>query len=177
MSSKKLKLKKQIPESWTDALQQFLYLKQAQGLAPRTLEDYRKHVTHFFTKYPQAYQEENLKQSIFEYMAQNVKPGTYNIRLVYLKAFYGWCASEGIFTTNPLDGFHRKKDEGRIVNIDPDVLSRLIALPDKGTFAGLRDYTLILLTLDCGVRPKEALSLLISDINTKFLKQEEVHCK
>jgi site-specific recombinase XerD len=160
-SKNKQKMKRQIPASWTDALESFLFWKQAQGLAPRTLEDYRKHVTQFFTRYPQAYQEENLRKSIQEYIAQTVKPATFNLRLVYLKAFFSWCLAETIFSFNPLSGFKRKKDGGRIVNIDSDVLKKLIALPDRDTFSGLRDYTLPLLTLDTGIRPSEALSLKV----------------
>jgi site-specific recombinase XerD len=124
LSKKKLKIKRGIPASWTDALQSFLFWKQAQGIAPRTLEDYRKHVTQFFTRYPQAYQEENLRKSIQEYMAQPVKPATFNLRLVYLKAFFNWCVAERIFALNLLSGFKRKKDGGRIVSIDSDILKR-----------------------------------------------------
>ncbi|WP_207744497.1 tyrosine-type recombinase/integrase [Desulfallas sp. Bu1-1] len=42
-------------------------------------------------------------------------------------------------------------------------------MPNKKTFAGLRDYALILLILDTGIRPKEAFSLLVSDINLRNL--------
>ncbi|MCX6090858.1 MAG: site-specific integrase [Candidatus Atribacteria bacterium] len=35
----------------------------------------------------------------------------------------------------------------------------------KKTFAGLRDYCLVLLTLDTGIRPGESLSLLPRDLN------------
>jgi site-specific recombinase XerC len=98
-------------------------------------------------------------------MAQPVKPATFNLRLIYLKAFFAWCIQEGIFTENPLDGFKRKKVEGRIVNIQEDVLTKLLSLPNQETFAGLRDYALLLLTLDTGIRPKEAFSLMAEDIN------------
>lgn len=39
-------------------------------------------------------------------------------------------------------------------------LSKLLKLPNKNTFAGLRDYVLIVLTLDTGIRPGEAFGLL-----------------
>jgi len=38
-------------------------------------------------------------------------------------------------------------------------------MPDKKTFIGLRDYALMLLTLDTGLRPNEALSLTTEDID------------
>lgn len=51
-----------------------------------------------------------------------------------------------------------------------ETLSKLLNLPNTKTFAGLRDYSLILLTLDTGLRPKEAFCLLITDINLRSLE-------
>lgn len=158
-------LKKKKLERWEDALQQFILWKQAQGLAERTLEDYRYHVSHFFNLYPEANNTKNLKTALLKYMTEKVKPTTYNLRLTYLKAFFSWGKNEGFFAENPLQGFKRKKAEGRAVTIDIEILKKLLALPDKKTFAGLRDYGLILLTLDTGIRPSEAFSLLEDDIN------------
>jgi site-specific recombinase XerD len=103
-------------------------------------------------------------------MAQQAKPAHYNLKLVYLKAFFNWCLQEGIISENPLLQFKKRKDEGRVVNLATDVLSQLIALPDKNTFTGLRDYALLLLTLDTGIRPKEAFYLLPTDINLHALE-------
>ncbi|MFZ5650120.1 MAG: tyrosine-type recombinase/integrase [Bacillota bacterium] len=103
-------------------------------------------------------------------MAQPVKPATFNLRLIYLRTFLDWCIQEGIFTENPLAGFKRRKTEARIVNIDENTLTRLINLPNKNTFAGLRDFALTLLTLDTGIRPKEALSLKVDDVNLRSLE-------
>ncbi|RYD05022.1 hypothetical protein N752_11705 [Desulforamulus aquiferis] len=46
-------------------------------------------------------------------------------------------------------------------------MQQLLTLPNQKTFSGLRDFALIMLTLDTGIRPKEAFSLLESDINLK----------
>lgn len=103
-------------------------------------------------------------------MGEEIKPATYNIRRNYLKQFFSWCLSEGVFIENPCDSLKKRKDEGRVVKLDAEVLSELIALPNKKRFAGLRDYALILLTLDTGIRPKEAFSILISDVNFRSLE-------
>ncbi|BAF60316.1 integrase [Pelotomaculum thermopropionicum SI] len=171
MAKKKVAtVRKEVPDTWQEALQGFLFWKQAQGLAERTLTDYRKHVSQFFNRHPKAYNSKNLKSAVLEYMAQPVKPATFNLRLVNLKAFFDWCIQEGIFTDNPLAGFKRRKAEGRVVNIEEEKLARLLTLPNKETFAGLRDYALLLLTLDTGIRPKEAFSLLVDDINLRSLE-------
>lgn len=163
-------IKKEVPATWEEALQEFLFWKQGQGLAERTLADYQSHVNQFFRRYPKAYSSPKLKVSVLEYMAQPVKPATFNLRLIYLKVFFDWCIQEAIFQENPLAGFKRKKTESKIVNLEETVLTRLLALPNKETFAGLRDYALLLLTLDTGIRPKEAFGLMVEDINFRSLE-------
>lgn len=155
-----------------DALQNFIFWKQANGLSDLTIADYKRHVTQFFTRYPDTDLLDNgLEKCLFDYFSdKSIKATTYNNRLVYLTSFFNWCCEQGILLTNPLSSVKKRKAEGRIVNIDESVLKKLLKLPNQNTFAGLRDYTLILLTLDTGIRPKEALSLSVNDVNTTSLE-------
>lgn len=162
-------IRKSVPKTWEEAMNGFLIWKQAQGISDRTKKDYNSHINYFFSRYPQAYPQ-NIKPAVLEFMAQPVKPATFNLRLVYLRAFFEWCIRQNIFEDNPLDGVKRRKTEGRVVNLDEKILTRLLSLPDKKSFSGLRDYSLLLLTLDTGIRPKEAFSLLIEDINLRSLE-------
>lgn len=155
--------------TWEDALQEFLYWKMAQGLSDTTIQDYRKHIRQFFNRYPDAFDEKYLKDRLLQYLAQPVKPATYNLRLIYLKVFIQWCMQEGIYCSNPIASFKRKKDEGRVCFIEEESFQKLLTLPDTSTYAGLRDYTLILLSLDTGIRPKEAFNLNISDFSFRTL--------
>lgn len=91
-------------------------------------------------------------------------PSTFNLKREYLKAFFNWLVKSGVIEANPID-FPKKKDEGRARVIPKAVIEKLLSLPDKKTFTGLRNYTLIILTLDTGIRPKEAIRLLPSDFN------------
>lgn len=167
-SGKVVRLNPETYISWEEALDAFLTWKKAQGVSKTTLEDYQIHVRRFFNRYPKAFKDPKVfKKSAMEYMGQDVKPATYNLRLVYLRAFFKWGVEEGIFQENPLKGLKRRKAEARIVNIEDDILERLLELPDQKTYAGLRDYVLLLLELDTGIRPKEALNLYPPDINLK----------
>jgi site-specific recombinase XerD len=162
-------IKKECPATWEEALRQFLWWKQ-EGVSKRTVEDYKLHVTMFFKRYPAVYAEKgSLKKAVFEYMGQQIKPATYNMRLIYLRAFFGWCLKEAVVTENPFNELKKRRDEGRVVNIDCDILKKLLSAPEAKTFAGLRDYALLLLTLDTGIRPKEAFSLLPDDVNLRSL--------
>lgn len=138
--------------SWEEALRGFLFWKQAQGISKTTLQDYRLHVIRFFTRYPDCWSDGDLKNSAIEYMADDIKPATFNLRLIYLKVFFEWCVGEGKLSQNPLKGFKKRKAQPRIVEVPENTLQRLLELPNKKTFAGLRDYALLLFTLDTGTR-------------------------
>ncbi len=155
--------------TWEEAMEQFILWKQAQGMAPRTIEDYRFHVGLLFRRHPGSWPDE-VKDAIIEHMAEPVKPATFNIRRKYLKAFFEWCVDEELISENPLARIKKRKDEGRVVNHDTELMSKLISMPNKNTFSGLRDHALMLLSLDTGIRPGEAFSLLPSDVNLRSLE-------
>lgn len=152
--------------TWEQALEQFLLWKLAQGRAPRTIQDYRYHVNWFFSRYPELKldDEHSLRLSVVEYMAVQCKPAYYNLKLASLRGFFEFCRVEGYVSINPTEGLKRRRAEGRTVNIDTGLLKQILALPDQTTFVGVRDYALLLLQLDTGIRPKEALMLLLSDV-------------
>ena len=105
-------------------------------------------------------------------MGEKIKPATYNLKLNYLGAFFKWCVEEGCMLGNPLHDFKRRKATGRVVVIPEKILQQLLELPDLKTYAGLRDYVLMLLTMNAGIRPKEAFSLMIEHLD---LAQRTVH--
>lgn len=151
---------------WTDALTEFLELKHVQGLSKQTKSDYTRTVTLLFKRYPDAWEsDEKLKLAAYDHLSQDIMPATFNNRLTYLRTFFKWCVESGKIGANPLVNIKKRKAESRIVSIEKKVLRDLLSAPDQSTFVGLRDYTLMILTLDTGIRPKEALSLLPCDFN------------
>ncbi len=149
---------KNLYSNWEDALKGFLFFKQAQGISKTTLNDYKRHVEYFFKRYPDSWSDGKLKPFILDYFSDNLKPASYNLRLIYLKAFFTWCVKEKYLQENPLSGFVKRKATGKIVDVPEDILQQLLSLPNKKTFDGIRDYALLIFTLDTGCRPKEALS-------------------
>ena len=148
------------------ALERFLLVKKAAGLSETTLEDYRRHVNYFFRRYPEAWDDQDeLKEATLRHISEANQPATRNLRLIYLRAFLKWCKQEGYIAENPLENIKPKKAQPRIVDIPVEKLKELLELPDQRTFAGLRDYALILFQLDTGIRPKEAFHLLIDDFD------------
>lgn len=79
-----LKISEHIPTTWEETLEQFMSWKKAQGLSNQTLDDYKRHVSQFYNKYPNVFdsQPRQLENQLCEYFAESIKPATYNNRLV-----------------------------------------------------------------------------------------------
>ena len=160
--------------SFQEAFDDFMLFKTADGLAKRTLKDYRYHITKFF-----AWCDENridawgdydtLSKAVRAYFVQLVdcSPGYYNIARQNIRAFFDWCVKHGILSKNPAGFLKKRRDDPKIRCVDMEDLKKFLALPDRNTYAGLRDYVIMLLMLDTGIRPGEALSLKPEDFDLR----------
>jgi site-specific recombinase XerD len=167
---KSVKQKIKSANPWEDALQSFLLFKKAEGLSERTVFDYKKHVNQFFRRFPNAWENtDTFKSCALEYMGDDIKPATYNLRLNYLKIFFLFSIEEKYIDANPLQKLKKRKAMERIVDVHYSTLQKLLTLPDKNTFSGLRDNALLMFVLDTGIRPKEALNLTLQDFDLKHL--------
>lgn len=161
--------RKRLSTTWSGALDEYITWKRAQGLREITLKGHRDVIGLFFRRHPEAW-DGKLTEAAYAFMGEKIKPATYNIRRNYLRQFLAWAVKEGFLDSNPLASLKKRRDEGRLLSLDEETLKRLLALPDRKTFAGLRDYALLCLTLDTGIRPKEAFSLLKADVNLSSLE-------
>ncbi len=146
-----------------DVLPLFLNFKRATGISQRTQKDYRSILTLFFRRHPDAL--DHPRERTMEFLGGYKNPNTYNIRFQNLKVFWDWMAAEGFFrgSRHPLAGLKKRRPRGRIVQLEEKEVARLLEQPDKKTFTGLRDYALMLLQVDTGIRPGEALQLMPED--------------
>lgn len=155
--------------NWQEILDNFVLFKRAQGVGGRTIWDYEYLIGKFFEKYPDIQDYDTLEKNVLRYFADlsDNAPGTFNLRRKNLNTFFIWCVSQGIIPANPIRHIKIRKDEGRIRPIPEEELKKLLELPDLKTYVGLRDYALILLSLDNGIRPSEAVFLTSAHVNTK----------
>src|SRR5690606_13327728 len=86
-----------------------------------------------------------------------------------LRVFFNHLLREGIVTTSPMDNvqYQREQKETFEVFTDEDV-ERLLSAPNRRTYTGLRDYCMMLVLMDCGLRIGEMTSLRIKDVNFKL---------
>lgn len=164
------------PQGWEEALADYLFFKQSQGLEETSLNDIAQKVGQFFRTFPDAWSGSPKRAAQAWLGEQGIKPATYNLRLGNLKGFFEWAIAEGLVSENPFCGYRMRRKEPRIVDIPDEVLRRLVDLPDRSTYAGLRDRAFMLLTLDTGIRPSEGRMLLVIDIDlsagTVTIRQE-----
>ncbi|HHY37513.1 MAG TPA: tyrosine-type recombinase/integrase [Clostridia bacterium] len=169
-----LKLAPKVTTCWDDVADYFLLFKRSQGVSQRTLEDYSYHLSLFLRRASLAdiQDYESLRASVLRYFADgsSLAPATFNTRLKILRSFFSWCVSEGYIPANPVEGIKNRKCGETPRAAGEDTLRRLLSLPDVRTFAGLRDRALLILTLDTGIRPKEACGLRIGDFDLRGLE-------
>jgi len=100
---------------WLGLLEEFLQDKRLRGRRERTINDYRRYVNEFFKCYPNLVDWrpglglEVFRKCVLEYFQKyyHMTAATFNIRLVYLRAFLAWCKNKGIFGNNPIDGIKK----------------------------------------------------------------------
>ena len=149
-----------------DIMPAFLLFKKASGVTPRTVASYGEVLEMFFRRFPDALDKP--RERTLEFLGQYENAYSFNMRFSYLKVFWNWCLEEGYYRgdgVHPLRGLKKRKTQGRIVQLEEKDVAALLRTPNQKTYCGLRDYALMLLSLDCGIRPGEALQLLPDDFH------------
>jgi len=87
-------------------------------------------------------------------------------RIRTLKAFWSWLHREAHIDSNPLAGLPLPKvPKNRIVILEKEQIIQLLRAIDKYTPLGARNYTILLLLIDTGLRISELTCIKITDIN------------
>ena len=120
------------------------YLKDAIGtvdVAQITKQDIREHV-------------------ILRMMDAGLKETTINSRLRAVRAFFNFLAREALIVRNPMKTVSLVKEkQDAIETFSAEQVRLLFRAPDMRTFTGNRDYTMIMLMLETGVRLKELVGI------------------
>ncbi|QSO49172.1 tyrosine-type recombinase/integrase [Alicyclobacillus mengziensis] len=177
------------------AFELFYHAKSGEGLRKRTLVDYKNHhrylVSWLTEIHPQVeYIEDVSPQLLREYIyylshekpqyeghpykSDNDKsklglsPGCVNVRVTTMKSFFAWLHREAIIPSNPTVNIKKQAvEEDTIEAFTDDQIELLLQQPNKHTYAGFRDYILMRLLLESGMRINEVLSLTTENIDFK----------
>jgi site-specific recombinase XerD len=83
-----------------------------------------------------------------------------------IKALWGWLAREGHIDENPLSKFPLPKVPQKMLHImAPGQVEKLLATVDRHTVLGARNYLIILLLYDCGLRVSELIRIKLEELD------------
>jgi integrase/recombinase XerD len=88
------------------------------------------------------------------------------------KAFFNWCLGEELIDRSPADA--RFKPPKPVKKIKPtfteDHILKMLSVFDTGTVLGFRNYVILVLLLDTGMRLSELASLRVEDVYETYVK-------
>ncbi len=164
-------------DEFFDLFDKFYQLKSMEGLADRSLKNHALHMKYFEEFICHLHPTDTVccfdievcrmyvNYMLDEKQLSNV---TVNIRLRTLKTFLKWLYIEGYLDNDISTRIKLLKEPKDVIKplSDKNVLKMLKA-PDMTSYDGFRDYALMLLMLDCGVRVNEAVNIKVADVDLK----------
>lgn len=176
-----------------ETITEFLLAKQAERSSDRTIRDYKTHFRYFQKWLEMSHHNLRLVEIttkvIHEYISymsnekqhyddhptrsRRSKPGSFglspmtvNVRIRTLRAFFNWCYRNGKIRVNVVQDVKLQKvDQDTIIAFTSAQVKQLLSIPDRSTFSGFRDYVMMMILLDTGLRVSELLSLREEDVN------------
>jgi len=98
-------------------------------------------------------------------------PSTVNGYIRSLKAFLNWADREGYELSIDARKVSRLKEPQRVPpTLTAEQIASMLAAPSERTFLGLRDFTMMALMLDSGIRLGEVRGLEVGDVSIPFVQ-------
>ncbi|OPX94268.1 MAG: Tyrosine recombinase XerC [Pelotomaculum sp. PtaB.Bin104] len=112
--------------------------------------------------------EDILNEYIKNMRSAGKKKNTINGRIKTLRVFFRLLHKKGYISHNPALSLETiRGPQSEIIPFTSEQINVLLARPDQTTFAGLRDYMIMQLLLDTGIRLEELCSVKVSDVDLK----------
>lgn len=159
--------------TWEDAVGQFIDSMKIKGLAYHTMRWHKENLLAVlkslkildFPTDPGLVNEKMLREVVLRMVDGGLSPTTINHRVRSIKQFYQYLTAEALVSDDPAERLERKKSKNVVIEtFTEEQLNALLAAANKDRFVGFRDYTMMLLLLDTGVRLSELAGIKLSDI-------------
>ncbi|AJH67880.1 MULTISPECIES: tyrosine-type recombinase/integrase [Bacillus cereus group] len=171
----------------------YMFAKEAEGLVRKTLEN-KKGYFLVFHRYLEEHHEDvtpntldtnTIREFLYylkndhvkhknnhcvkeKYKSVGVSVSYINTIMKHMRAFYNFLVEEEYVQLNPFTKIKSLKEvQDNIEALSVDQLKTLLKQPNQRTYAGFRDYVLMMLLADTGMRISEALNLQQEDIDFK----------
>jgi len=158
--------------------EKFIQDKVLEGLASTTINGHKENFKYFKKYINEEYQSgadciaidsEVLKGYVY-YMLQEkqFKPCTINVRLRTLRCYLKWLYDEEYLNYNYAMKLKLVRvPEDTIKPLSDKDVKKMLNATDKTSYSGYRDYVMMVLMLDCGVRVGEAVNIKVEDVDLK----------
>lgn len=169
----------------------FIRSKEVEGLKPRTIQDHKTFYGYFrrwlSTHYPTLTVDQLTTDIVRQYIyymlteqplfevhkqlakfndRQGLSPATVNIRTRSLKCFLKFLYDEGHLSTNIAPRLKLQKvPTDTIGSFTKEEMLLLLSATNQREFVGFRDYILMVVLFDTGMRINEVLNMLAKDID------------
>jgi integrase/recombinase XerD len=98
-------------------------------------------------------------------------PSTVGTYVASIKAFFQWCVNEGLLVSSPAARLQKPKAPQKVkVTLTSEQVEKMLAVCDTETRVGFRDYVMLLLLLDTGMRASELCNLQVSEVYPRYVK-------
>jgi integrase/recombinase XerD len=148
------------------------FLRAERNLAPRTVDAYAVDLRGWLEDLSRRNVEvaRATREDVLEHLAllgqQGLSPRSRARHLAALRGFHRFLEDEKLCPSNPTDDLDTPKHGRKLpIFLTLDEVERLLAAPNEGTLAGIRDRAMIELLYATGLRVSELLKLSLNDIN------------
>lgn len=175
-----------------EAIQFVVKLKRARNLKERTIRDYVTNMNYFVGWVRDGYGDIEIRavsaDLLREYVIwcatekayygghpykgdygegrKGLSASSVNVRIRVLKTFFNELYTEGIIEHNPTSNIAlMRQDIDTVEPLSEEELKRLLRVPNQNLFAQFRDYVIMTVILDTGMRINEICSLEKHDID------------
>lgn len=161
--------------SLKDAIKEFLYAKRAENVSENTIDNYK----YTFSDFKKFLDEErtiaSFDRSIFrKYLIhlqsqdRDISQSTVSINYRNLHTLFEWLVTEEYIESNPLAEISKPKTKDkypRILNEEQTKTLLKAAKKDIKRLAGQRNYTMLQMFIETGLRLNELIKAVISDLD------------
>ncbi len=161
-------------ETFYEVFKEFLAIKKLEGSSDRTIADYQHHINIYFKRFLEIERISEtellniglIRNYIGHMQDKNLKSSTINVRLRTLRAYIRWLSKEGLINNSIPTRFRLVKQEEKKIRILTDLqIKKLYNVIDTSKYTGFRDYVLITMMLETGIRCNELVNIQIEDVD------------
>ncbi len=165
----KIKMQTALCPSFEDAFERFIISKKAKGLSSKSIATYNNHYNAISKYIEPEMQMDKLSKANIEYMLAGMRDKGLAANSIAsytrtLRSFLSWANEEELTTVS----CKQYKAEETVKDTYTDAeLARLLKKPNihKCTFSEYRNWVMINMLLNCGMRAATMRSILIKDVN------------